>query len=130
MKKSVSDSTLNRLWSKAVIAKYKRCPVSGDIDDLQAHHIVHKGRQNRFAIRWDIRNGVPLSPGVHRALHDSDIKVQKQILEYVEERGDIDYLIGLKHMLKHDFLAQLGMTENEYRIYVKNELTEIIKGEI
>ena len=126
-KKKVSDSMLSRLWSVAVKAKYKRCPVTGATEDLQSHHIVAKGRQNRFCLRWDIRNGVPLHPDVHRRLHDGDMDVQEKLIEYVTERGDKDYLMRLKNMMKHEFLSvHLGMSEDEYRLKTMAELKKII----
>jgi hypothetical protein len=125
-KHSVSDNKLSTLWAKAVKAKYKRCPVSRRCFDLQAHHIIAKGRQRRFALRWDIRNGVPLSPDIHRGLHDGDLYINKAVLEYVERRGDLEHLQLAKNLLKQDFLKELGLTEDEYRLKLKAELIEII----
>ena len=124
-KKTVSDSRLNTLWSHAVIAKYGRCPISGMVEDLQAHHIIPKGRQRRFALRWDIRNGVPLSVTVHRALHDGDLEVTADLIDYVSHRGDIEYLQDLKNMLKFDLLKDIS--EDEFRTAKKAELTKIIQ---
>lgn len=128
-KHSVSDNKLNTLWSKAVKAKYHRCPITHRCFDLQAHHIIAKGRQRRFALRWDIRNGVPLSPDAHRALHDGDLVVNQRLLAYVEERGDIEHLQRVKNLLKPDFLRGLGLTEDEYRLKLKDELIKIIAEE-
>lgn len=125
-KHSVSDNKLNTLWSKAVKAKYRRCPITGRCFDLQAHHIIAKGRQRRFPLRWDIRNGVPLSPDAHRALHDGDLVINQRLLAYVEERGDIEHLQRIKNLLKPDFLRGLGLTEDEYRLKLKAELIKII----
>jgi hypothetical protein len=126
MKKAVPDSTLSKLWSRAVVAYYGSCPITGRSDFLHAHHIVGKGRQNRFSSRWDIRNGVPLSPEAHRAYHDGDLTVSKKLLEYVESRGDVEHLMRLKNMLKHEFLLSIGKTEDEYRLYLKKYLTSLI----
>jgi hypothetical protein len=123
----ISDSRLTTLWSKAVKAKYKSCPITGYRDSLEAHHIIPNGRQKRFALRWDIRNGVPLSSEAHRLLHDGDLSVIKKLLAYVDERGDTEHLMYLKHMLKNEFLSiHLGLSEDEYRKKVKEELEEII----
>jgi len=119
---TISDSRLSTLWSKAVIAKYKHCPVTGRVDGLQAHHVIPKGRQNRFAIRWNLRNGCPLAPEAHRALHDGDPVVIRKVLDYVDRRGDLEYLSELKHVMKHEFLHGLGISEDEYRAAVKKEL--------
>ena len=126
-KKKVSDARLSNLWSAAVKAKYKRCPITGATDGLQSHHIVAKGRQNRFCLRWDIANGVPLRPDVHRLFHDGDIDVQEKLIAYVTERGDRDYLMRLKNMLKREFLSvHVGMSEDEYRYNTMLELKKII----
>lgn len=125
-KKSVSDSRLTQLWSKAVRARDKRCPITGESEGLQAHHIIHKGRQRRFALRWDIRNGVALSHTAHRELHDGNLDITERIIDYVRNRGDMEYLEERRHMFKHDLLLSLGMSENEYRNYIKKELEKWI----
>jgi hypothetical protein len=125
-KKSVSDTTLTRLWSKAVRARDGRCPITGAYEDLQAHHVIHKGRQRRFALRWDVRNGVALSHTAHRELHDGNLQIIEKIIEYVRNRGDLEYLEERRSMYKHELLLSLGMSENEYRIHLKNELEELI----
>lgn len=127
MKKSISDTRLNTLWSDAVKALYKCDPLSGDVNNLHAHHVIGKGRQNRFSIRWDIRNGVPLSPENHRKLHDMDLKVTRALIDHIEKRGDLEYLQSLKNKLKHEFLKDLGLSENQYRMMVALNLKRIIK---
>lgn len=122
----IKDSTLNRLWSRAVKAKYGRCPVTGQTDGLEAHHVVLKGRNNRYALRWDIRNGVPLHATAHRALHDGDLTVLKTVLEHIKDRGDTDYLMSLKNVMKPDFLKELGLTDAEFREAKKKELQGLI----
>ena len=125
--KKPSDNKLKRLWSRAVIAKYKYCPITGERDNLQAHHIVPKGRQNRFALRWDIRNGVPLHPTAHRKIHDGDLVTQRKLLEYIDARGDTEYLMRMKSVLKHEFLNRhMQMTEDEYRQSTSKILEGII----
>ena len=128
MTKKITDSRLARLWSQAVVAKYGRCPITGMTDDLQAHHIIPKGRQNRFALRWDIRNGVPLHPTAHRALHDGDLTVIKKVMDYVADRGDMDYLMGLKYKLKDEYLKELGVSEDEFKEDICAELKCAIAG--
>lgn len=120
--KKITDSRLSTLWSRAVIAKYKRCPITGRTEGLQAHHVIPKGRQNRFALRWEIRNGCPLAPEAHRALHDGEPSVIRAVYDYMEERGDLEYITGLKHKLKDEFLADRGQTQEEYRKEVKEGL--------
>lgn len=126
MPKRISDSRLNNLWSKAAKVKYGRCAITGDSENLQSHHIIPKGRQNRFSIRWDIRNAALLRHDVHRRLHDGDLEVQEKLLEYVHERGDFEYLMEIKNMLKHDYLKYIKMTEDEYRYYLLKTLKEIV----
>lgn len=126
MRKSVSDSTLNKLWSKAVAIKYPFDPITGQ-EGTDSHHVIPKGRQNRFAIRWEIRNGVRLTSATHRKYHNNDLEVMKGLLNHIEQRGDTEYLLELKNKLKPDFLKELGLIENEYRLKLKKELTAIIK---
>ena len=126
-KKSVADSTLTSLWSKAVRARDKRCPITGATEELQSHHIINKGRQRRFALRWDIRNGLALSHWAHRELHDGNLEINERIVDYVRQRGDLEYLEERRHLFKHDLLLELGMSENEYRKYIKKELQKYVK---
>jgi hypothetical protein len=121
-----SDSRLSTLWSRAVIAKYKRCPVTGRTEGLQSHHVIPKGRQNRFSIRWNLRNGCPLAPEAHRALHDGDPVTVRKVLDYIERRGDLEYLSAIKNMMKHDFLSSIAMDEDEYRQSLKMEFEDEI----
>ena len=121
-KKSVSDSRLTTLWSRAVRARDGRCPITGETENLQAHHIINKGRQRRFALRWDIRNGIALSHYAHSELHNGNLEITERIIEHVRERGDLEYLEERRNMYKHELLLSMGMSENEYRNYIKKEL--------
>jgi hypothetical protein len=62
-------------------------------------------------------------------LHDGDLVVNQRLLAYVEERGDIEHLQRVKNLLKPDFLRGLGLTEDEYRLKLKDELIKIIAEE-
>lgn len=126
MKKTVPDSTLSTLWSKAVLAKYRYDPITGR-EGTEAHHVIPKGRQSRFAIRWNIRNGAALEHSTHDKVTTGDMDITEKVIEYVRERGDFEYLQRIKYMLKDEFLKDLGLTENEYRIKVRNELKKIIE---
>lgn len=125
-KKKISDSRLSGLWSKAVKIKYKRCPITGETDNLESHHAVPKGWQNRFPIRWEIRNGIPLRPDIHRRVTDGDLEIQRQLTDYLERRGDLEYLMSIRNMVKHDYLKHIKMTEDEYRYHTMKTLKEIV----
>jgi len=53
----------DKLWSDAVkIRDGGKCVISGKRDNLNSHHLI--GRSN-YRFRWDIMNGVTLSPDHH-----------------------------------------------------------------
>jgi hypothetical protein len=50
-------------------------------------------------------------------------------MEHVRCRGDLEYLQGLREKLKAPFLADLGLSEEEYLSMIKRELEAIIREE-
>ena len=111
-KKSVTDAHLDKLWSKAVRLG---CP-----EGYQAHHII---RRSHFATRWDIKNGMPLSPQEHEAAHRQPMRFAAAVMAWPH----YDYLQDMERVLKPDFLKNQGLTENEYRLKIEAELKKIIK---
>lgn len=111
-KKSLSDGYLNTLWSQAVKA--------GKPWADHAHHII---RRSHFATRWDYKNGLALTVEEHEMAHKNPLAFGRLLFS----RCDMDYLMAREKLLKHDFLAMLGLTENEYRVKVAEELKEIIR---
>lgn len=123
-KKSVSDSYLNKLWRKAVLAEWGyECPYCGntDIDIIEIHHIVK--RKNKI-LRWDYRNGIPgCKYSCHSFYHT--LSGQKWILENLEEEV-ILYLSEFDNVLYKDYLFEHGLTDNEFRKIKLEELKKVI----
>ena len=89
-------------------------------EGYHAHHII---KRSHFATRWDIRNGMPLSPREHEAAHKQPLRFATAIMAWPA----YDYLQDMEKILKPDFLKNQGLTENEYRLKIKAELEKIIK---
>lgn len=72
-------SNLDKLWQKAIAFKYyNRCAITGDPVYNGAHHIIPR---IHTIYRWDIDNGIMLSPDVHRDVEDNP----KKFLDWMEE---------------------------------------------
>jgi len=57
------EGLCDELWSKAVkLQDGNKCVISKKTDNLNSHHLI--GRKNRN-FRWDLMNGVTLSPDHH-----------------------------------------------------------------
>ena len=122
-KKSVSDSTLHRLWRRAVLAYWNYTdPIDGTYgaENLECHHIV---KRKHFVTRWDWRNGLPLSAKSHRWVHEHTVAANKILPELI----DTTYLEEMERYIKPDFLAAHGWTEDEFRLHVKGELLKVIE---
>lgn len=107
----VSDSTLNKLWRQAMLVYWNyRDPVSGHYDPtgetLQCHHIVYR---RHYLLRWDVRNGVPLTAESHYAVHH-DIGARRAL----EEKVNLAYLEDMGRKTKKDFLMEKGLSDAEF----------------
>jgi len=121
-RRAVSDSRLMALWRRAVLAYWRYTdPISGKYDPtgevLQCHHIVPR---RHFLLRWDYRNGVPLTVESHQLAHTGKGRA------LLREVADTEYLDELEGWTKKDFLALIGATEDEFRLNKKAELEEVI----
>jgi hypothetical protein len=121
--KTVSDSTLSKLWRKAVLAYWGyRDPISGLCDPtggiLQCHHVVYR---RHFLLRWDYRNGIPLTVESHRYAHTGMGRAR------VRELVDYQYLDEMEQWDKKTWLATQSMTEGEFRLEKMAELKEVIE---
>lgn len=121
--KTVSDSTLSKLWRKAVLAYWGyRDPISGLCDPsgeiLQCHHIV---RRRRFVLRWDYRNGIPLTAESHAYAHTGAGG------ERVRELVNTKYLDEMEGWDKKSYFATHGITEGEFRLEKMAELRAVIE---
>lgn len=121
--KTVSDSTLHKLWRKAVLAWWGyRDPISGLCDPtggiFQCHHIVYR---RHFLLRWDYRNGIPLTDESHRYAHTGAGRAR------VREMVFTDYLDEMERWDKKSWLLKEGITEGEFRLQKMAELRRIIE---
>lgn len=122
-RKSVSDSTLMKLWRQAVLIEWGYCdPLSGHCDpsgeSLQCHHIV--GRRH-FLLRWDVENGVPLTVESHILAHKGEGRARLRAMVKA------DYLDSMERYTAKQWLHEHGMTENEFRLQKRDELQAIIR---
>jgi len=125
-KHSVSDSTLMRLWRQAVLAYWNYTdPLSGDYDPtgetLQCHHIV---KRKHFVLRWDYRNGVPLTIESHQRAHTASGHAE------LWDKVDSEYLERFEGYLKKDYLQSLGINDDEFRLLMKDELKAVIEARV
>ena len=112
---------LDRLWSKAVKAKYNyRCAVCYTTEGLESHHVVH--RRQCGILRNDIENGICLCRD-HHADADS-VEMTLMILKMVNS----DYLADMQRRYKHKatYLMEHRLSEAEFRKKRAEELREII----
>ena len=121
--KTVSDSTLSKLWRRAVLARWGyRDPISGVCDptgdSLQCHHIVYR---RHFLLRWDYRNGIPLTNASHRFAHTGEGR------DRVRKLSDFAYLDWMERWDKKTYFVTHCMTEGEFRLEKKAELQAIIE---
>lgn len=119
----VSDTTLNKLWRQAVLAMWQyRDPISGVYDpsgeSLQCHHIVYR---RHYLLRWDVRNGVPLTAESHYKVHH-DIGVRRAL----EEKVNLAYLEDMGKWTKKDYLLHHRLSDAEFRQLKKWELVQTI----
>jgi len=117
-KKSVSDSRLMKAWRLAVLAHWNYTdPISGRYDpsgeSLQCHHIV--GRRH-LLLRWDYRNGIPLTIESHQYAHTGAGNAE------VRELVDADYLDSMERYTARDYFTEHGINDNEWRLLKLEEL--------
>ena len=133
--KKVSDSTLNKLGRKVALALWRtRCPLSGNqnINELQAHHIVHR---NRTLLKWDWRNLFVVSMS-----SDDKYKIDgltaHQFADTLKGRDKVHMIIGndqwtyLQRMELwnfKDYLVAHGSTRDEFKLCIYNELNAKLK---
>lgn len=123
-RKSVSDGYLNQLWRKAVLIEWNYTdPISGHRDptgeSLQCHHIVYR---RHFLLRWDYKNGIPLTVESHHFAHTAEGRRQ------IDELVDTAYLYYMERQHKKEYLMDCGMSENEFRLSMKRDLLERIES--
>ena len=121
--KAVSDSYLNQMWRKAVMAVWGyRCGLCWMANQaLECHHIV---RRRKVITRWDWRNGIPLCPQCHALAH-----TKKGELLLSERSPYYGELVELEQRTYKTWLVERGKTDNEFRVQMLSELKAKVGGE-
>jgi hypothetical protein len=99
------EKELDKLFSKAVIARDGKCVVSGSDYRLSAHHI----RSRRHTItRWNLDNGICLSWKVHslqkfnpELFHDKIIEcIGQKEYDRLKKLSNMTYKFSLEELLR------------------------------
>lgn len=127
-KKSVSDSRLMSLWRQAVLKHWNYTdPLSGHCDpsgeSLQCHHLV---KRRHLLLRWDYRNGVPLTVESHMRAHT--MGGASELLKHVGIQTQ-EYLEEMERHTAKAWFAEKGITDAEFRLAKKAELEGVINDE-
>ena len=102
--KKVRISKYDKLWSKAVRERDRRCLVCGKTDYLAAHHFIRRGVK---ATRLALENGITLCPAHHTFNHEfSAHRTPESFKRWFEK----EYPDRAKAMRKRE---QTMMTERE-----------------
>jgi hypothetical protein len=117
------DRYMLDLWRQAVLRRWNYTdPISGHVDpsgeSLQCHHIV--GRRH-WLLRYDARNGIPLTVESHQYAHTGEGR------ERVRSLVDSRYLDMRERLRKHDYMTTHCLSEREVLEQIKNDLLLIIK---
>jgi hypothetical protein len=86
----------------------------GKGDGVECHHIV---KRRRLLLRYDWRNGIPLCPDCHREL--DSIKGRAWISRVVPWH---DFLSDMERVTIKEYLAVMGLTDDEWRRKMLAEL--------
>lgn len=122
MKNKYTDSTLNKLWRKAVLLQWNnQCARCGntDVSILQCHHII---RRRHKVMRHSYRNGITGCPECHRFYHtkQGEVLISRIIDHY-------DWLCSMENVLYKQYKIDNCLTDNEFSLYRYEELCEVIK---
>jgi hypothetical protein len=119
IERGMSDSSLMALWRRAVLRHGGyRCAICGGGGKLECHHATH--RRYRL-LRFDWRNGVPVHAGeCHETANRMGIyAAEGEYQRYIEDRAKLTY---------KQYLADTGLSDNEFRAQVKAELLREINA--
>jgi len=131
MIRGISDSNLNLLWRKTVLAAHRNkcffCGADANGVEVECHHYAAK-RKN-FLLRWDWRNGIP----VCKWWHDGNEQLGCSCHQYAETWGGKekiaeyakqfhDHLIN-RNVTAKQWLVERGMTKKDFKIMMYQDLT-------
>jgi len=84
----VTSQTQYKDWREQVLERDNyMCVISGNSDDLEAHHILHKAENMNPEYAFDVNNGMTLCKKVHTELHQL-VSSGKTFEEAVSELKD------------------------------------------
>lgn len=115
----LSDTTLFILWRTAVKTKWgNKCAICGGYGPSETHHII---KRRYKLLRFDWQNGLPVHAG---ECHErANLEAPRLIPEW-----QYKYLCKRQRIIFKQYLLSEGITENEWRQRVKEELKEVING--
>jgi hypothetical protein len=108
------ENQLDKLFSQAVIARDRKCKVSGSDDRLTVHHI--RSRSHKIT-RWNLENGICLSWKVHFLQKANPELFMDKIIECIGQK-EYDRLKKLSVMTYKWSLEELER--------IKEQLLEVI----
>ena len=121
--KGVSDTLLQTLWRKAVLAEWGGlCALSesGDCQgSIECHHIK---RRNIPHLKYAPANGVPLCQ-FHHAL--AKLRKFRVMIEAKVSYENMEWLDGMEQKLFPVYLSERGLTRSEYLVWMRDFLTEL-----
>lgn len=129
--RGVSDSNLNLLWRKTVLAVHENkcffCGSDANIVDIECHHYAAK-RKN-FLLRWDWRNGIPVCKWVHKDNEKFKMSChqyaetwegRQKIADYAEQYSE---RIVKRSMTAKQWFVEHGITKQDYKAEMYTDLT-------
>jgi hypothetical protein len=123
--KGVSDTLLQTLWRKAVLAEWGGlCALSesGDCQgSIECHHIK---RRNIPHLKYAPENGIPLCQK-HHAL--AKYRTIRNRIEGMVGPEKMEWLDLMEQKLFPVYLSERGMTRSEYLVWMKDFLTGLGK---
>lgn len=124
MTKRLSESTMHRLWRKAVLVNHSHrcafCGMPGD-ENLECHHIV---KRRKLLTRWDWKNGIALCHDCHKIAHTA-AGAYKIGLKHPHFR----YLTEMENLISKDVFVRMETNVTEWYLKQAEEMREIIKAE-
>ena len=128
-RKTVSDSYLTKLARQASLKIWGCCLMCGNANwnQLDVHHFVHKGGHK--LLRWDWKNLFPLCSSRYNTCHqEADTIKGRSFIEAKMGEKNLAYLRENERIVHKDWLREKGLSENQWRLQIKQELLEVING--
>lgn len=112
------ENQLDKLFSQAVIARDKKCKVSGSEERLTVHHI--RSRSHKIT-RWNLENGICLSWRVHflqkanpELFHDKIIEcIGQKEYDRIKKLSGMTYKWSLEELERIKEQLKEAISENE-----------------